>query len=787
MKKRILVIVSVLILISAILFILACFAVGSYAKKNINTVYDEKLFEDAIGSSSTTFFANSNRDGDEYIPVKIDISGEYKKIYYELDEISDYLIDGFIAVEDRRFYSHSGIDVKRTLYAAVNYILKRERVFGASTITQQVVKNISGDNQLSVRRKLNEIIRAYNIERKHTKSEILEVYLNIVPMSSGMVGVGAASEFYFGKTPDELSVSEAATLIGITNAPSAYNPYKHEERCIQKRNIVLNTMKSQGVITDEEYEAAVTEPLALIERQSNIDSWFIETVTEDVIRDYAAENKISESLSRLLIMSGGYSIYTTVNTDVQNILEEFFENEQNLPIEVIDGLDYSMVVIDPENGDILGIIGGAGKKSGNRLINNAEVPHMPASTLKPIALYAPLIDEGRIGWSTVFDDIPISFSSTEQGYREFPKNSPDIYDGLVTTKEALKKSKNTVAVQLCKMRGVDAVFNTLKSKYGFDTLVESQKRADGATLTDKAISPMALGQLTNGVSLRKLTEAYTAFANEGVKSSSRTYITVTDKSGEVVLERVDEGNRTMKEETAKIMNQLLSEVVESGTAKSVSLKQVTSVAGKTGTSGGGYDKTFIGYTPFITAGIWCGYSDGKTAVGSNGKSHLEIWDNVMRKICEEVFCDRLNEKFSTEGLIYAPYCMDSGQIYSHNCIYDPRGSRMEYGYFTKDSIPKHECKTHVVVNYDIQNKGIVIGNAGKSYAKVSLVKNESRSFPKEVYITDAEYVYRDIRQTQPQKGINGLPYFYSQLKEGEYAGVSKKKKQFNSYPENLAQ
>lgn len=787
MKKRILVIASVLILTLAVLFILVCFAAGSYAKNNINTEYDEKLFENAIGSSSTTFFADSDYGDDEYIPVKIDIGGEYKKIYYELDEISDYLIDGFIAVEDRRFYSHSGVDIKRTLYAAVNYILKREKVFGASTITQQVVKNISGDNQLSVRRKLNEILRAYNIERKHTKSEILEVYLNIVPMSSGIVGVGAASEFYFGKAPNELSVSEAATLIGITNAPSAYDPYKHEERCIQKRNIVLETMKNQGVITDAEYKIAVSEPLSLIEKESNIDSWFIETVTEDVIRDYAAENKISESLSRLLIMSGGYSIYTTVNMKVQSILEEYFENEANLPKEVARGLDYSMVVIDPENGDILGIIGGSGKKSGNRITNNAEIPHIPASTLKPIALYAPLIDEGKISWRTVFDDIPVSFSSAEQGYTAFPRNSPDVYDGLVTVKEAIKKSKNTVAVQLCKMRGVDSVFSTLKNRYGFDTLVESQKRADGATLTDKAVSPMALGQLTNGVSLRKLTEAYTAFPNDGVRASSRTYIAVMDKDGNTVLKKENSGNRVMRSETAKIMNQLLSEVITSGTARSVSLKQITSVAGKTGTSGGGYDKMFIGYTPFAVAGIWCGYNNGKTAVSTSGKTHLEIWDAVMQRICQEVFCDRLDNKFSTDGLIYAPYCMDSGLVYSHNCIYDPRGSRMEYGYFTKESVPRSECKTHILVNYDMENKGIVMGNTGDGYARVSLVKNEGRSFPKEIYITDAEYVYRNVRQAQPQNNINGLPYFYSELREGEYAGVSKKKRQFNSYPENLTQ
>ena len=536
MKKRTLIIVSVLILTPIISFLFLCFALRSYTKSNVNEEYDERLFENAIGAESTTFYANINTNTEEYIPTKINVGGETRKIYYELSEISNYLISGFISVEDRGFYSHSGVDLKRTLYAAINYILKKEKTFGASTITQQVVKNISGDNQLSIRRKLNEILRAYNIEKKHTKAEIMEVYLNIVPMSDGIVGVGAASEFYFGKSPRDLSVAEAATLIGITNAPSAYNPYSHKEKCIQKRNIVLGVLHNQGVISTEQYESALSEPLLLIERSDNIDSWFIETVTDDVVRDYAEKNRISESLSRLLIMSGGYSIYTTVNIEIQNILEEYFEDRNNFPKEIDSGLNYSMVVMNPESGDVLGIIGQVGKKSGNRFINHAQLPHIPASTLKPIALYAPLIDDGSICWSTVFDDIPVSFAKIEDGYKEFPKNSPDIYDGLVSVKEALVKSKNTIAVQLCKMRGVNSVFDTLKNEYGFDTLVD-QESDNGTTLTDKAISPMALGQLTRGVPLRKLTEAYTVFSNGGVKNNSRTYVAVTDKNGEVVLDK----------------------------------------------------------------------------------------------------------------------------------------------------------------------------------------------------------------------------------------------------------
>ncbi len=779
MKNRLLKFFTVIIIVFAIFTMLGIGIVAIYYKRNVNTEYDDLLFENEIGASSTVFYANSSNEKNEYLPVRVDIEGSTKKIYYNLNEVSDLLKDGFIAVEDRGFYDHSGVDLKRTALAAINYLRGSKNTFGASTITQQLIKNISGDNEVSIRRKFTEILRAYNIEKKRTKSEILEVYLNIIPMGNGIFGVGAASEIYFNKSPDMLSVEEAATLIGITNAPTAYNPYTNPEKCIQKRNKILNVMYSEDVISDTEYYESIKQPLNVEPRdRGNIDSWFVETVTSDIVKDYAKEIKISESLSRILIMTGGYSIYTTMNTKIQGIMEEIFENENYLPKEVKDGLTFSMVVMDPANGDVLGIIGGAGKKSANRIINHATVPHTPASTLKPIALYAPLIDNGEINWSTVFDDVPVNFTESNGSYVEYPKNSPDRYDGLITVKDALKQSKNTVAMQLYKLRGANAVFDTLKSDYDFDRLVESKKGENG-TLTDKAVAPLAFGQLTEGISLRKLTEAYTAFPNYGEKAYSRTYLYVTDKNGEVVIKNDIAKKTVFRVSTGKIMNQLLAEVVKDGTARTITLDKITSVAGKTGTSSNNRDKVFIGYTPSIVAGIWCGYDSGKS-IGALSPTHLGIWDKVMTRIYENCF-DGKNETFSTEGLIYAPYCMDSGKRYSHSCIYDPRGERLDYGYFLPDDERIAEsCDTHIIVNYDTEGKGVVISpDPKKIYAKVSLIKNNSRSFPKEVFITDAEYVYRDVFGVREVYYDENLPYFYSTLNDGEYVGISNKKKQFN--------
>ena len=779
-KNRFVIILSSVIVMIALGAALSILFVALYYRENVNAEYDESLFQKEVGLSSTVFYANSAYGADEYVPVRINANCAEKKIYYELDEISEYLIDGFVAVEDRGFYNHSGVDVKRTALAAARYISGDKNTFGASTITQQLIKNISGDNEISVRRKITEILRAYNIEKNHTKSEILEVYLNVIPMGNGIYGVGAASEYYFSKAPSELNAAEAATLIGITNAPSAYDPYSNSNKCLEKRNRVLAIMQSEGVIDHNEFIESRNLPLGISgNRGSGIDSWFVETVISDVAKDYAEKNKISESMARILIFSGGHSIYTTVDTRVQNILEKTFSDTELLPREVANGLNYSMVILEAESGNILGIIGGAGKKDGNRVLNRATTPITPASTLKPIALYAPMIDSDEINWSSVFDDVPVEFLEAGESFIEYPRNSPDRYDGLTTVKDALRLSKNTIAVRLCKKRGLEKVFRTLREDYGIDTVVDSEKADDGSVVTDKSIAPMALGQLTRGVSLRKLTEAYTAFPNYGEKSKSRSYLYVTDKNGEIILENPSSLKRVFSTETGKIMNQLLSEVVNSGTASSVKLDGNIAVAGKTGTSGGNKDKIFIGYTPDIVAGIWCGYNNGES-LGQTKSRHLDIWSKVMSEIEAECRFDQ-GKAFNTDGLIYAPYCMDSGKQYSQNCIYDPRGCRMEYGYFKASDISFLEkCDTHIIVNYDTSAKGVVLTpNLENDYAKVSLIKNEARSFPKEIYITDAEYVYRDVSPKNLNFSNIELPYFYGELKEGEYAGITSKKRQFN--------
>lgn len=779
-RKRTLLIFAITLFSIALLALIGIFSIYLYARSNIDFRADEMMFERSLKWSSTTFYADEDVSDDVYTPIPIETSGGLKKTYYPIGDISSYLKDGFISVEDRIFYEHGGIDVRRTVYAALNYIFGSERTFGASTITQQVVKNVSGDNDISIKRKLSEIIRAVNIEQKYSKDEIFEVYLNVIPMGDNIFGVGLAAREYFGKEPSELSPHEAATLIGITNAPTAYSPYKNPAACLSKRNTVLAVMRDTGVITVGEYERACLEPLSVLARESRedrYDSWFTETVIDDICKDLSRDRGISESAARIMLLGGGYSVYTTMDIKAQRVLEEFFENKENFPDGVNDGLEFSMVVSDSQSGDLRAIVGRVGEKRANRIINHATTPHTPASCLKPLALYAPMIDEGKINWATVFDDVPKSFNPVQGEYVEYPRNAPAVYDGLITVSDAVRLSKNTVAVNLYNIRTGRRIYNDLTDRYGITTLVDKKHTSSG-TLTDIAPSPLALGQLSDGIPLRKMAEAYGAFASDGILHKMRSYIYVTDSEGDLVIENLPQQKRIYKRSTAQIMNKLLMQVTENGTARSIRLSDNVDTAGKTGTAGGSLEKMFIGYTPYYTAGIWTGYDGERRAVTSN--AHLAVWDSVMMRLHSDVIGNGESRSFSSDELIYRPYCMDSGELYCESCMYDVRESRMAYGYFTPDNAPSRLCNRHVLCRYDTEGKGIASHSCpSENITLVSLLYIPERSFPKEIIISDAEFVYRGpIGKIVGVKDTD-MPYFYPSLAEGEYAGISDRRRQFN--------
>ena len=669
-------------------------AVVAYAYHNVDFAADEALFAASRSGNVTKFYYDKGGQGlddiSKYVPVEYDyVSGaaEHRE-WYTFSSLPGNLKNAFIATEDREFYDHHGVNVKRTLAAVFGYITGVGDGFGASTITQQVVKNISGDNQHTAKRKLNEMLRALHLEYRHSKEEIFEVYLNVVPMGEGAAGVGLASERYFGKEPCELTLAECATLVGITNAPTRYNPYVNYDACLKKRNVILHSMLECGYINEDEYTDAVNAPITLAERTSrasHVYSWFTETVCDELIADLMAAHSYSYAAARILVFNGGLSVYTTVDPEIQAMLESYICNGGSSS----DEPEISMIVTS-NRADLCAIVGARGKKQGNRLLNYATVPHPPASALKPLALYAPLIDSHAITWSTMVDDSAVEIYEHEDGsITEYPHNSPDVYSGSITVADALASSKNTIAVRLYKMLGAEAIYKNLTENYGFDTIVRGET-VNGKKITDLAASPLALGQLSYGVPLRKLTEAYTVFPSEGRLSRGRSYVLVLDSQGNELIKKEREHKRVLTTECAQVMTGMLARVVEVGTASKITLDGIVDTAGKTGTSTSSRDKLFIGYTPYYTAGIWCGYGDSARSVV--GTPHLTVWDAVMKDIHASKLA-RIDSPvaFSYSRVNRVAFCKDTGLRFSPHCLDDERDT-LEYGFFIRGTEPHEICK-----------------------------------------------------------------------------------------------
>ena len=778
-KHRVLRIFVLIPVLLALVLLLLGVGIVVYARLNVDFGYDELLFTVAHSDNVTRFYydksGNFGADLVGYVPCEFEsLSGEGVRYeWYGYNDISDNLKNAFIATEDRRFFKHHGVNVLRTLRAVGNYLFHFEDGFGGSTITQQVIKNISGDSERSVKRKINEIIRAYHLEYAHTKEEIFEVYMNIIPLGEGVGGVGLASCVYFDKLPSELTVPEAAAIVALANAPTRYNPYNDYNACLEKRNVIIGAMRSVGFISDEEYNVYVNEPINLRERVdpiTSVNSWFVEAVCDELIEDLTREYGYSKDVASIIVRCGGLDVYTTIDTKLQTILDEYFESLENFSAETVNGLNYSMVVC-ANNADLRGIVGGVGKKTANRIKSYALTPRPPASTLKPLALYAPLIDSGGITWSTVFDDVPVKFIDTgEGGYTLYPKNSPDVYDGLITTALALAYSKNTVAVRLYDTLGVDYIYTHLNDNYGFRYLVAKK---------DRDVSPLALGQLTVGTTLKELTEAYTAFASNGVLCSGRSYVLCRDPNGKELIKKESKEKRLYSEGCAAVMNQMLKGVVDYGTARKITLKYSYDTAGKTGTSAGNRDRWFVGYTPYYTAGVWCGYPKNDKEVLSCTKNQIKVWDDVMKNI-HSSSVPHGEDTFSTAGTVKRRFCVDSGALLATSCVYDPRGDRSSEGYFIRGTEPVELCQRHVLCEYDAFLGGVAVNPTFIGFIKnVALVDISDRVFPCEVTVTDAEYVYRSVDDGMAYGEYYDVPYFINTIPDGVYVGRGKNKRQFN--------
>ena len=636
MKPLVKTILIFTILLSLIMTCLsACGAVIIYKYKD-SKVEEELLRADPHPNKTEFYYFERKNDTDKstITPKLLEdahLSSGINYKYTPLSETPDNLINAFIAIEDKRFWEHGGIDPIRSTKAVLNYLTGGERL-GGSTITQQLVKNLTGRNEATIDRKLREGFSAIKFEKEYDKSEILEQYLNVINLSRGCRGIGAAAEYYYSKKTMDLTLSECAVIAAITNNPSLYDPISHPENNLKRRNIILKCMRELGYISESEYSTAVAEPICLnISKTNNggINSWYIDMVTRDVIDDLCEKYGLTQFAASLMLYRGGYKIYIAIDPDVQKILDEYYSDEYNFPIDNSgDTAQSAMIIIDPYNGDILGVAGAIGTKRGNRLQSFAtDTKRPPGSTIKPLSIYAPAIEKGLVEWSSIFDDSPALFIGKDK--KPWPQNVDRIYRGEVDVKYAVEHSLNTVPVKILDLLGAEETMDFLKNDLRISSLDES---------SDSGPASLALGQPSGGITLRELTAAYSIF-EEGIMSKARSYYKVTDSSGKIILDNPTVQEAVISKESAAIMTKLLQCVVESGTAAGkVTLNKKTEVAGKSGTSANNCDRLFVGYTPEILAGVWFGYEYPKNLEEFGGNLSVYIWDDIISRIydcCEQ--------------------------------------------------------------------------------------------------------------------------------------------------------
>lgn len=659
-----------------------------------------------LGLNLNSFIYAKESDSDEYTLYET-IKGKENREWVDSDKIPDTLKNAVVAIEDERFYKHHGVDWVRTIGAVKGWLLGGTQ-YGGSTITQQLIKNITADNDYSVKRKVNEIFRAFALEKEiDDKDRILVMYLNTIFLGYNSYGVQTAAMQYFDKDVSQLDLAESAVLAGLTNNPSIYDVYNHPEKVKERQETILAQMLDQKMISQEEYEAAVAEELnyrPYEEYQQEIKStysYFTDEVIKDVINDLMTEKGYSRLVAENMVYSGGLNIYATIDTKVQNALDEVWANADNFPnTEKYGEIPQSAMVITDKQGNIVGIAGGRGEKTSSRGFSYAsDARRQPGSSIKPLATYGPAMDAGiATPDTTVYDRALIQ---DEEG-NPWPMNDGKYPTGrAMTVKEGMTRSLNTISAQLLKQLTPQKSYEFMTQQLGFK-LVDSRTNEDGTVQSDIDLAPLALGALTDGVTVREMAGGFSTFINDGVYGGTRTYTKVTDSEGNTIMENTpntDKGFTNVR--TAYYMLDCLQNVTAHGTAYGIQLDGVET-GGKTGTTTSNTDIWFCGITPKYSGAVWVGYEHNYRLDGLYGRNAAEIWLAVMQKV-----------HAGDSGLVFdshpqdfeeVTYCMDTGLLASGACR---AAGRAATGRFWKDKVPTETCSHQNIENkYDFDSMGV---------------------------------------------------------------------------------
>lgn len=632
-----------------------------------------------IKSNQTSFIYTIDENGEE--KEYLSLYSSSNSVWVDYNDIPKAMKDAMVAIEDKRFYEHSGVDWVRTTGAILSLATGRAE-YGGSTLTQQLIKNVTSDNDVSLTRKLREIFRALNLEKEYTKDEILEAYLNVVNFGSGCNGVQAAADLYFGKEIKDCSIAECAAIAGITQNPAAYTPLVYPENNKERREIVLSEMYNQGKITEEEYNNALEESknmkfigytyLENDDEQSDW-NWYIDRLFRDIVEDLQKNLGITSDVAERMIYSGGLRIYSAMDEKAQTIAEKKVLEWQTPEDESIQ---CAFIMMDFE-GRVLATVGSRTQKEGRLLLDRASgVTLQPGSSIKPVASYAPAIDAGYITYSSLIPDEPVS-NWDYDGYGNAvsgPNNWYRSYYGNITVTRALNISSNATAVQVLNMIGLGNSYDFVTNKLHFSHLDPDQD--------SRNLGGLSIGGLHGGVTVEEMTAAYQMFCNGGYCYEPYTYYYVTDSEGEVILDNRDRGRpeRAISEATSSIMNRLLSQVVNGG-GESLGYRAIIDgwdIIGKTGTTDDSYDNWFVGASPYAVAGCWMGHdTPGEIPSSEQNKNHY-LWRDIM----QEWLQDKEHAEYTlSDNVVAAQYCKSSGMLANGAC------GNTATGYYDKSHMP----------------------------------------------------------------------------------------------------
>lgn len=678
-------------------------------------------------------------DTDGQVIEKVQTEG-YRDII-DYNRMPPHLINAFIAIEDERFWTHNGLDIKR-IFGAAWTNLRTGSKQGASTISQQLAKTLYLTLEQTYTRKIKDMYYAIQLERQLSKEQILEAYLNTINLGSGAYGVQAAAQVYFSKNVEDLTIAEAALIAGIARNPSRYPPMRTLEKdqvdetvhvilddshplytivynddYQGRQRLVLNNMKRLGMISEEEYNIALNQDIksSLVPNRftnNQTSSYFGDLVKEEVINKLMAVGHSREEANDLLY-SGGLRIQSTLDSRIQKILDEEYENQNNFvdpqgrPLLNVgeDGNvqpQSAMVIMDYTTGELKALIGGRGI-TGRKIYNRALNPRQPGSSIKPIAVYTPALDMG-ITAADIIDDVPVYYDRGNPS-RRYPQNFNHRYYGLSTIREAVQRSSNVGAVVTVHRLGNyndNAGFNIMfdyMERMGITTVAKPDKpyiAPNGKKYMDTTYST-ALGGMTLGVSPLEMTAAFSTLANQGVYSSPITFTEIRDKHGNLVLENKPEKRRVVSPEVAYIMTDILKSAVTSGTGRTARLDNNNSqipVAGKTGTTNDQKDAWFVGYTPYYVAATWIGY-DTPDVLPQGSVMAAKVWNTVMKRVHENYSPKDFQ---AADNIVRVSVCTKSGKLPTEYCSLDPRGSTVRSEMFIPGTEPKEYCETHVMAD-----------------------------------------------------------------------------------------